>query len=57
MVSLQLVNEKLGMIVKNVKIYKIVFVEKYTPKEWLHLVEECDQSCQEDKKKFVCMYC
>jgi hypothetical protein len=29
------------MIVKNVKIDKTVFVEKYTPKEWLHFVEEC----------------
>jgi hypothetical protein len=57
MVSLQRVNEELGMIINNVEIDKILFIEKYTPKEWLHLVEECHQSCQEDKKKIVCMYC
>jgi hypothetical protein len=55
MVSFQLVNGELGMIVKNVKINKIVFIDKCTPKEWLHLVEECHQSCQEDGKEFVCM--
>jgi len=55
MVSLQFVDEELSMIVKNVKINKVVFVEKYTPKEWLHLVEECHQSCWEGRKKFVCV--
>jgi hypothetical protein len=40
MVLLQL-DEKPSMIVKNVKIDKIVFVENYTPKKWLHLMEEC----------------
>lgn len=37
MVSLQLVNEELGMIVKNVKIGKIVFVEKIHTKRMVTL--------------------
>ncbi len=41
MALLQLVDRKPDMIVKNVKINKTIFVKKYTPEEWLHLVEEC----------------
>jgi len=41
MAMLQLVDEKLGVIVENVKIDKTIFVDKYTPKKWLHLIEEC----------------
>lgn len=37
MVSLQLVNEELGMIVKNTKIDKIVFVEKIRTKRMVTL--------------------
>ncbi len=32
-------------------------MEKYTPKEWLHLMEECQQNSQEVKKEFICVYC
>jgi len=35
------VKAEFGIIVENVKIDKTIFVEKYTPKEWLHLMEEC----------------
>jgi hypothetical protein len=41
MALLQLVDRKLNVIVKNVKRDKTIFLEKYTPEEWLHLVEEC----------------
>jgi hypothetical protein len=58
MASFELVEVELDIIVKNVKIDKIVFVKRYTPKEWLNLVEECHQSNQEDRKEFIlCVYC
>ncbi len=32
-------------------------MERYTPKEWLHLMEECHQNSQKDRKKFINVYC
>jgi hypothetical protein len=52
MASFELVEAKLDFIVKNVKIDKIVFVKRYTPKEWLYLVEECHQSNQEERNSY-----
>jgi hypothetical protein len=47
----------MDMIVENVKIDKIVFVETYTRKEWLWLLKECHNHCQEDRKEFIYIYC
>jgi len=41
MASFELVEAKPNIIINNVKINKTIFVERHTPKEWLHLVEEC----------------
>jgi hypothetical protein len=58
MASFELVKVKLDILVKNVKIDKIIFVKRYTPKEWLYLVEECHQSNRECRKEFIiCVYC
>lgn len=57
MVSFELVEIEPNITINNVKINKIIFVERHTPKEWLHLVEECHQNNQEDRKKFICVYC
>jgi hypothetical protein len=57
MASFELVKAKANIIVENVKIDKTIFVERYTLKKWLHLVEECHHSSQEDRKEFICVYC
>ncbi len=46
----------MNMIIKNVKIDKIILMETYTHKEWLRLLKECDNHCQEDRKEFICVY-
>jgi hypothetical protein len=43
------------MIIKNVKIHKTIFVETYTIKEWLQLLEEYHNHCQEDKGIYLCL--
>jgi len=53
MASFELVKAELDIIVKNVKIKKIIFVKRYTPKEWLHLMEECHENNREDRKEFI----
>ncbi len=49
-------SEATNLIVKNVKIYKTIFVETYIRKEWLWLLKECHNHYQEDKKEFICVY-
>ncbi len=55
--SFELIKAELGIIVENVKINKTIFVERYTPKEWLHLMEECHQNSQKDRKELICVHC
>ncbi len=45
------------MIVTNAKIDKTIFVETYIHKEWLWLLKECHNHCQEDMKEFICVFC
>jgi hypothetical protein len=44
-------SEVMDMIVKNVKINKIVFMETYTREEWLQLFKECHNHCQEERNE------
>jgi hypothetical protein len=50
-------SEITNMIVKNVKIHKIVFVNIYIREEWLGFFKECHNHWQEDRKKFIFVYC
>jgi len=50
-------NKITNMIVKNVKIDKIVFVETYIHGEWLQLLKECQNHRRKDGKEFICVYC
>jgi hypothetical protein len=50
-------SEVTNMIIKNVKIDKIVFMETYTHEEWLGLFKECHNHCEGDRKEFICVYC
>jgi hypothetical protein len=50
-------SETMDMIVENVKMDKIIFMETYTCKEWLQLLKECHNHCQEDRKEFIYIYC
>ncbi len=50
-------SETIDMIIKNVKIDKMVFMETYICEEWLQLLKECHNHCQEDKKEFIYVYC
>jgi hypothetical protein len=50
-------SEEMNMIIENVKINKTVFVETYTREEWLQLLKECHNHCQEDKIEFICVHC
>jgi hypothetical protein len=43
--------------IKIVKINKIAFVETYTHKEWLELLQECHCHSREDRKEFIYIYC
>jgi hypothetical protein len=43
MASFELVKVEPNIIVENVKINKTIFVEKYTPKEWLHLMKNAPE--------------
>jgi len=45
------------MIVENAKIDKTIFVETYIRKEWLWLLKECHNHCQEGMKEFIFVYC
>jgi hypothetical protein len=47
----------MDMIIKNVKINKTVFVETYIREEWLWLLKEWHNHCQEDIKEFIYVYC
>jgi hypothetical protein len=57
MESLELVKSGHSMIMENMKINKIIFMEIYSQEEWLHLIDECHQNNQEDRKEFMCVYC
>jgi hypothetical protein len=46
-------NETTNMIVENVKIDKITFLETYICKEWLQLLYECHSHCRKDSKEFI----
>jgi hypothetical protein len=48
-------NKATTMIVKNVKIYKTIFVETYTGKEWLQSLKECHSDRRKDKKDLKMM--
>jgi hypothetical protein len=50
-------NEATDMIIENVKIDKSIFMETYIHEEWLRLLKECHNHCQEDTKEFICVYC
>jgi len=45
------------MIVKNVKIDKIIFMETYIHEEWLQLLFKCQNHCSKDGKEFIYVYC
>jgi hypothetical protein len=44
--------EESNLIIKNVKIDKIMFVETYACEEWLELLQECHNHNREDKEEF-----
>jgi hypothetical protein len=45
----------MDIIIENVKINKIIFVETYTREEWLRLLKECHSHYREDRKEFICV--
>jgi hypothetical protein len=49
-------NETTDMIIENVKIDKTIFMETYTHKEWLQLLNKCHNHCQKDRKEFIYVY-
>jgi hypothetical protein len=49
-------SEGMDIIIINVKIDKLIFVETYTHEEWLWLFKECHNHCWKDMKKFICVY-
>ncbi len=56
MVSFEFVKVEPDIIVENVKINKIIFVEKYTPKEWLRLMKNVTKIIKRlERSSYVCI--
>jgi hypothetical protein len=55
-VSFEFVKVEPDIIVENVKINKTIFVEKYIPEEWLHLMKNVTRVIKRlERSSYVCI--
>jgi hypothetical protein len=55
-VSFEFVKVEPNIIVENVKINKTIFVEKYIPEEWLHLMKNVTRVIKRlERSSYVCI--
>ncbi len=54
--SFEFVKVEPNIIVENVKINKTIFVEKYIPEEWLHLMKNVTRVIKRlERSSYVCI--